>query len=465
MKQYKSKNLSIPTLWRPLSSSLSIYSYDSSPLSQWYYNTGQEYEPDHTSTPLILTPQLSVIDAETHTEYSVLSNADIKWYVCTATNPYSSETGRVDGREGALPSPRPLVGTSVETQTEITVSTPGYSLFPSGLPTGSLQVNLNIPAGDGLHLRCRIVWADPRNGEVHEDVGDVTLDCMAIGESPFRIRLLRERLIRWNPLDPLAGSTQTIEAQMYRGSEILDNRDYWFYWYKVMPDGTRLLIDDDAAMCPACRFHAPPINPNDGNIPAVPLDDNIFADAASQAGNQRGGDVIDINMNFTNSLMVECRAISREDQQTFDRSTPITDLIPASDSRSLVWYIPEIDVEPCALNGAAVRPSTPMDMSFSALVRADGENLSSIAKRRVVVKWKVGKKQSTSWVETDCGTGMDITIPRSMVMLTGDSSLKDSASVYAEVYLQEALLPLVYDGKYIIDDNDKYVCGSVSGAE
>ncbi len=386
----KLKNVSTPlvatAVWTPLSASLRI-DVSGGTTQQWYHPSEHRWEPSYdTTTPMTLSPVLSAYDGDTGTTYERVSSQYVYWYV-------------------------------VEGGVEKEVSTTTYARVLKVSSSGSLIVTSNLPMNRTLTLRCRMQWADPRNGDLRTDERDVMLSCMGVGESPYSLRLLRERVVRWNPL---SGSSPvvSIKALSRKGADVADD-DVVFFWYKKMSDGREVLIDDDAALC------------------------------AAYMDGQRSP-TLRVNADYAMLLTVVCRIGVIPDGGSASAVTAPDQ--PVRAQVTVMWNVPRIELTPMSEHGSLVREDSE-DKHIVALMKQNGMDLdASVAQERLVLDWKL--KPSTVDSVTSLGCGPDITIEASELRKRSatDADSRVPRHVWAEVGVKEALLPLVdSNGKYIVD--------------
>ena len=391
--------LSIPTIWTPLSASLKIT--HEQPLQQWYYDSLSAYIPSRNEIPLLLTPELNAVDTETGTVYTLsellnytvdgvsIPKANIKWYIRASRD----------------------IDSWVQIQGD-------HDMFVAS--NGILNIRGNIiNAGDSKAIRCIVEWEDIRNGEAHVDNAEVVLTCMGIGESPMVLTLLSPSVVRWNPLSS-ASSIKRVTAEVRMGGEpITENVTY--QWYKVKGDNSRVLIDDDAALC-----------------------------AAYVSG--QGTNTLAMDLDYLTSLTVECR-FSISGVQMPDRKQV-----------RFMWNIPTFSCDVYTPQGESIRETSAEQMEFRSLIKSNGVDMF----REIVEGVKsisINDKLSLFWYyksshednKTLIGTGPEITAETSTLRQVGSVN----TVVNSEVYLQEALLPLVDgNGKFIVHA-DKIIVGRV----
>lgn len=396
--------LSIPTVWTPLSASLKI-THDE-PLQQWYYDSAGAFVPSRVDKPLVLVPDLRCVDTETGTVYTL---ADLLAYAVPRASVkwyQQSYDGDAEHDYG---------------YTEIT----GMSNMVVAA-NGVLRITRNLlPAGYSRPLRCVVEWQDPRNDESHRDEAEVIWTCMGIGESPLVLSLLSPAVVRWNPLSS-ADPVKTVTAEVRRGGEQV-TEGVTFQWYKVGSDNSRTLIDDDAAVC-----------------------------AAYVSG--QGTSTLTVNMDYLTSLTVECRFS--------------VDGVEMPDRRQVrfMWDVPAISCEVYTPQGESIRETSAEEMEFRALLKSNGVDIPSVltqGDRQVELSERINltwfSKSSHASARTMMGTGQSVRAATAGLRQTGSVN----TVVNADVYLNEALLPLVDgNGKYIVDkalaSGGKIVVGRVA---
>ncbi len=119
---------------------------------QWFYDNTSQYAPDRAITPLILSPVLSVFDAEEQKSYSTeitdiaeeghLAFNYVSWYVLE----YNATTGQY-------------------AESEVTATQNGQNVYYI-LQGHNLIVKKNVSYEHGVTVRCKACYIDPRDAGV-----------------------------------------------------------------------------------------------------------------------------------------------------------------------------------------------------------------------------------------------------------------------------------------------------------
>lgn len=140
--------LVLDTQYEPLVDNFEIIA--SGQLEQWYYDNTNQFSPDRSVTPLVLTPSISAYDSETDTSYTP-SFYSVEWWV----NEYDESEGEY-----------------VETQ----VTTVDSSTATYALDGNNLRVKKNVPYAHAVSVKCIARYIDPRDNALKIDVqAEITL--------------------------------------------------------------------------------------------------------------------------------------------------------------------------------------------------------------------------------------------------------------------------------------------------
>lgn len=157
------------------------------------------YDPDHSVTPLILTPTLQVKDPnhvlQDGDHSSLLMN--VRWYI-------NSE----------------LEANRITPQTDADA----FTLMGDG----SLMVTTNIVAGGALNLLCVCDYLDARRGEVLSFRGTIPLSCTSVSDASLTLNFDAPANM---PIYPFKKNYQrTITAQLVNGTTPMDNSKAVYEW-------------------------------------------------------------------------------------------------------------------------------------------------------------------------------------------------------------------------------------------
>lgn len=188
MKQLRKPTpLVLNTQMAALTESFGVEASDS--LEQWWYANNGVYMPNRATTPLVLTPTISVYDPDTKTTYTP-SFYLIEWYVLDGTE--SKITNTIDSTEA------------------------NYVI----LQNGSLRVKKNVPGGQAITIRCEADYIDPRDVSTTHHVTDiVTLATNRDATTVFdNVNILSEKNLSYDPIND-SSSIFTLQAQIMRAGE------------------------------------------------------------------------------------------------------------------------------------------------------------------------------------------------------------------------------------------------------
>jgi hypothetical protein len=182
-------------------------------LQQWYYVSTGAISPDRTTTPLMLTPNISAIDHTTDTQYTPIFYA-VRWYVneTQVTSTYN---------------PQSLVHADYE------------------IKDGTVLVvrKNNLSASQGIQIRCQAIYIDPRDTGRQYTVGDslvLTTNLDASNNFP-NIAISAPRSTSYNPL--YDNSSQFSFQATIDWIDVTPTQDYQFLWYSVDDENNEVLIN------------------------------------------------------------------------------------------------------------------------------------------------------------------------------------------------------------------------------
>lgn len=188
--------------------------------SEQEHDAMEDYVPDYTVSPLVLTPDFRIDDPDGQLAGgSVNASASFQW-----------ETSIDGGAWAAIPS--------------ASVPTTDYTYNSTGDANGTLTWKANIPAGSVRSFRVKAVYTDPRTGDkiTRQDV--VSASCLGITEGAPRIVIEgTPRALRFNKVrDVLADPTGTIAIKAMLRSESgvfvnLNTDTKWGLKWQVMQGG------------------------------------------------------------------------------------------------------------------------------------------------------------------------------------------------------------------------------------
>lgn len=192
---------------------------------QWYYVNDSTFLPDRGTTPLLLTPTLSVQDPETQTVYTP-SFYRVKWYqLNTSTGAYDIALESTTESEGV------------------------YYIVQS---SGALLVKKNVLPESPVDLLCNVTYIDPRNsGVTRKTSGTVSLTSnkdVAVQQPTVDIKT--EKTVHFDALADDAESQYTFEAVVMLGTSDITNTST-IRWYATDANvTTETLIDTEEDSIP-----------------------------------------------------------------------------------------------------------------------------------------------------------------------------------------------------------------------
>ncbi len=194
--------------FKPLQLHVTFAIVGSIPAMQDYNADTGEHTPDYSLTPLVIQPQISIIDKdEVLTSGSINSSlANIKWYE--------------------------IVG---GTETLISTSNTNYTITQTGNTAGQIKVNKNAQPKVPITLRFYAEYVDTRTSQVYAIQGTQLIRC-ANSSDVVRVELNAAAQSLYNPF--VDGATQQVTATVYVGSSICDSDKYSLVWELLDSDGT-----------------------------------------------------------------------------------------------------------------------------------------------------------------------------------------------------------------------------------
>ena len=191
---------------------------NSATLEQWYYDNSQQWSPDRTITPLILTPSATGVDTETNTRYT-LTFYTVQWFANEyRTNGYveSQITNTTDGNVDYV-----IVG-------------------------NTLKVKKNVTYDHAVQIKCRATYIDPRDaGRTGVTERIVTLNCSKDAQEEIpTLDVLCESSMTYNPLTR-DSSIFSLTGTAYHGASEISSQVY-YVWY-IIQNGNEILAQNHPA--------------------------------------------------------------------------------------------------------------------------------------------------------------------------------------------------------------------------
>lgn len=364
----QSSPLGVATLYDALSAAFELVPQGSSNgygYRQWYYATTDTYVPDRETTPTTITFSLSAIDPETRTAVTPVIQS-VTWYEINAS-----------GTE-----------TTIGTVTSDTVQTTNYTINTDG----SLVVRKNVPYNASVSLRCKVIWSDPRNGDLHEDEQVATLSTSLAAEEVYSI-VLDQTTQHYNPLSG-ESSQYVINARAMLGETEVTSR-VKFFWYWV--DGTNEVLMENGTA------------PSGATNPCM----------AYVSGQYTSQLTVDADME-TDSLIVICRLASNTTATAPDDRCRAQTIVR--------WKMPRVDGYTYSLNGDVAR-ETISDMEFAVKFRKGESDIDEdIINARTAVSWRM--KRDNSSTSTALGFARTAKVGSSSLIASDNSRMVVTPDTY-----------------------------------
>ena len=204
--------------FKPLQINRSFTTVGNVPNRQNYDAATGEYTPDYTITPLVIQPEISIIDKDDILEAGRINQAlaNIRWYE------------NIDG-----------------TRTLITAENANYELTSSGSNAGRIKVKRNVDVNTAMSLEFYAEYVDPRTNQLHtiQDVYPVYCDNATVFPELF---LDAAEQTLYNPL--VAEALQTVKASLKLGGNEVPAARRIFVWEKYRSDGSWSEVGTDTTL-------------------------------------------------------------------------------------------------------------------------------------------------------------------------------------------------------------------------
>lgn len=194
--------------WRALQVQISLAVEGSVPDKQNYNADTQEYIPDYSLTPLIIQPNVSIIDKDAVLPSGSINHelTNIRWYE------------NVNG-----------------TSSQIAADNPDYEIIASGGQAGRIKVKKNIEPKVPVTLEFYAEYVDSRNGQIIKVQSSYLLTCSSASDT-MRVELDAADQTVFNPLtDP---QSQTVTAKVWLGASECPASRYSLVWEVLGDDDT-----------------------------------------------------------------------------------------------------------------------------------------------------------------------------------------------------------------------------------
>lgn len=204
--------------WKPLQLQISFAVDGSVPDTQNYNSDTQEYTPDYTLTPLIIQPNVSILDKDEVLPAGSVNHllTNIRWYE------------NING-----------------TSTLIDVDNANYELTTGGELAGRIKINRNADPRIPITLEFYAEFIDTRTNQVMIIRGTYLISCRSSADL-IRVELDAADQIIFNPLSD--EQTQTVTATVWVGDRICDASKYVLVWEVQDENGNWHVIGSDEIM-------------------------------------------------------------------------------------------------------------------------------------------------------------------------------------------------------------------------
>lgn len=207
---YNSQPLSVTTIYRPLTTSLKIMAMGSLPTTQFYYQTAQEWFPDHAKQPV-------------YADNGVQEDGILR----LKANYFLQDEDDLIDTKSIIPQ---IFWYVDDTQITFTDSSKDYYIVGS-----DLYIKKNFTHLDGVNVRCDVMFTDPRTSTPIVLSDTLVLNAVLKAKDAWQITLLCDRTRKHFPIT----SEQTIydfEAEVREGA-ILRNDDVAWFWDYSLDNG------------------------------------------------------------------------------------------------------------------------------------------------------------------------------------------------------------------------------------
>lgn len=204
--------------WKPLQLQISIAVDGSVPDKQNYNADTQEYTPDYTLTPLIIQPNVSILDKDEVLAAGRINHAltNIRWYE------------NINGVSALIAS-----------------DSTNYEITTSGGYAGRIKVKRNAEPKVSITLEFYAEYADNRNGQLMIIKGSYLISCSSAADL-VRVELNAADQTIFNPLAD--AQTQTVTATVWVADRICGASKYALVWEVMGEDNAWHTVGNDDVM-------------------------------------------------------------------------------------------------------------------------------------------------------------------------------------------------------------------------
>lgn len=201
--------------WKPLQLQISFAVEGSVPDKQNYNADTQEYTPDYVITPLIIQPNISIIDKGEMLQAGRINNklTNIRW---------KENIGGVS--------------------TVIAASNPGYEILTTGANAGRIKLKKNVQPANPITLEFYADYLDSRNNQIIVIQGTYLINCSNASDL-VRVELNAADQTIFNPLSD--APTQSVTATVYVGQNVCAAPKYQLVWELMGEDNTWHTVGTD----------------------------------------------------------------------------------------------------------------------------------------------------------------------------------------------------------------------------
>lgn len=209
--------------WKPLQLQISFAVEGSVPDTQNYNADAQEYTPDYTLTPLIIQPNVSILDKDEVLPAGRVNHAltNIRWYEII-----NGASTLISGNAN-------------------------YETTTGGSNAGRIKIKKNAEPKMPIALEFYAEYIDTRNSHVHVIRGSYAINCSS-SSNAVRVELNAAELTVYNPLADT--ETQTVSATVWLADAICPTNKYDLVWEVLGDDniwhtpGTDEVMDYDVTV-------------------------------------------------------------------------------------------------------------------------------------------------------------------------------------------------------------------------
>lgn len=312
---------------------------------QWFYANTEEFVPDRPFHPLILTPTLSVFDADSKQVYTP-SFGDVKWYYL--------ENGS---------------WVQITNTTESTESV----FYPYVVYTdGRLKVNKNVMYDAPVTLLCECPYLDPRTTGVSYTIKK-TIDLTTNRDATTFLPTISidQGVTQWyNAIKDASNSQKSFTAVVMLGNENITSTSS-IRWYALdKTNGGEIPIEQTTLV--------------DGvNVPLFPCYVSGYNSAT-----------LILDAMYAEDITIVARVVKT--------TSPLV-LYPCKALSSLRWINIPMDIIVSSNNSGGVRSDTE-EMDFDVIANTQGLTLSDAQKQEhLLFNWKRRNQANNSVIDEGCG--------------------------------------------------------------